>query len=144
MKGATIIRISWASAAGFAVTALVAALVKEAVAVAVVVDAVLFLAGIAAFAAAIVLAAGRSREAEMGIGGLFFLAGSATPSERRAVLGPLVVESVVALATAGARPFSGLAFGILVPTLALGLAGVWGARHGSFGPRVTAPKRNPR
>jgi hypothetical protein len=46
------------------------------------------------------------------------------------------VQVVVALVTAIARPFTGLAFGILVPVFGLGLAGLWGARRGSFPSRV--------
>jgi hypothetical protein len=109
-----------------------------------VVDAALFLGGIALFGVALVLAAGRSREAEMGIGGLFFLAGSASKAEQRAELAPWVVEVVGALATAAARPFTSLAFGILVPIYGLALAGIWGARHGQFGPRVAPPPRGSR
>jgi hypothetical protein len=51
------------------------------------------------------------------------------------LLGALAVETVVAFATAGARPFSALAFGILVPMFGLGLSGRWGARYGHFDPR---------
>ncbi|MDQ1404075.1 MAG: hypothetical protein QOG03_2391 [Actinomycetota bacterium] len=141
MKGAALARASWVGTAVFSITALVACLAGAAMPIAVVVDAALFLAGIGAFAVALVSAAARSREAEMGIGGLFFLAGSAGPSERRALLGSLAVEVVVALATSAARPFTALAFGILVPTYGLGLAGVWGARHGTFGPRIAPPPR---
>lgn len=144
MKGAAIVRLSRATTALFVVTAVAATFVRAAVPAAVIVDAVLFLGGIVVFGVALVLAAGRSREAEIGIGGLFFLAGSATAEERRAVLAPVVLQVVVALATAAARPFSSLAFGILVPTLGLALAGVWGARHGQFGPRVIDPRRRAR
>jgi hypothetical protein len=42
---------------------------------------------------------------------------------------------VVAVATAAVRPFTPLAFGILVPLYGLGLAGVWAAAFGTFGPR---------
>jgi hypothetical protein len=42
---------------------------------------------------------------------------------------------VAGLAGAIARPFTTLAFGILTPMLGLGLNGLWGSRHGRFGPR---------
>jgi hypothetical protein len=51
---------------------------------------------------------------------------------------------VVAFAAAALRPFTSLAFGILVPMWGLALAGVWGARHGTFGPRVVAEPRRSR
>ena len=51
------------------------------------------------------------------------------------MMASLAAEVVVALATASARPFTSLAFGILAPVFALGLAGLWGARFGTFGPR---------
>jgi len=40
------------------------------------------------------------------------------------------------LVTASVRPFTGLAFGILVPTYGLGLVGLWAVRLGEFPPRV--------
>jgi hypothetical protein len=81
------------------------------------------------------IAIGRSRFDAIGIGGLYFLAGSAPAPVRRLLLGALAVQTVVAFATAGARPFSALAFGILVPMFGLGLSGRWGARYGNFDPR---------
>jgi hypothetical protein len=35
-----------------------------------------------------------------------------------------------------ARPFTSLAFGVLSPLFGLAMAGLWGARHGSFGART--------
>ena len=37
------------------------------------------------------------------------------------------------------RPFTPLAFGILVPMLGLGLIALWGARHGTFPARADEP-----
>jgi hypothetical protein len=99
------------------------------------VDLVLFALGIAAFLSAYAIAIGRSRFDAIGIGGLYFLAGSAPAPVRRLLIGALAVETVVAFATAAARPFSALAFGILVPMFGLGLSGRWGARYGHFNPR---------
>jgi hypothetical protein len=47
-------------------------------------------------------------------------------------MGSLGAQTAIALGTAAARPFTSVAFGILVPMFGLGLAGLWGARHGRF------------
>jgi hypothetical protein len=112
-----------------------AAVAEPARPVAVAVSLALFVLGTAAMALALLRAAGRSRTDEVTVPGVFFLTESAPPAVRRHLLGALAVQVVVALATAAARPFTSLAFGILVPVYGLGLAGLWGARHGQFGPR---------
>jgi hypothetical protein len=99
----------------------------------------LFGIGCVLFVVAIVLGALRSRDAQMGIGGWFFLVGSAPKIVQRHLLGSLAVEVTVAVVTAAARPFSTLAFGILVPTYGLALCGIWGARHGDF-PAAVEPE----
>lgn len=136
LEGRPLIITSLAGTAIFTVMAVAAAIVPDTLAgAATVVDLVLFAFGIAAFLSAYAIAIGRSRFDAIGIGGLYFLSGSAPTRVRRLLLGALAVEIVVALATAGARPFSSLAFGILVPMFGLGLSGRWGARFGQFGPR---------
>jgi hypothetical protein len=60
------------------------------------------------------------------------------------LLVPLGIQIVVAVATAAARPFTPLAFGILVPLYGLGLAGVWGAAFGTFAPRRQPEQRRSR
>jgi hypothetical protein len=137
--------IVWASLAGTAV--FVAVNSVEAIAlggtrpVGVVLDLVLFAVGCVAFFWAYAVAVARSRTEEIGVGGLFFLAGTVAPAKIRLLMdGALGVQCVVALVTASVRPFTTLAFGILVPMFGLGLNGVWGARHGTFGPRrLVAP-----
>jgi hypothetical protein len=119
----------------FTVTGVAAAVAEPARPVAVAVSLALFVLGTAAMALALLRAAGRSRTDEVTVPGVFFLTESAPPAVRRHLLGALAVQVVVALATAAARPFTSLAFGILVPVYGLGLAGLWGARHGQFGPR---------
>ena len=47
-----------------------------------------------------------------------------------------VGDIVVGLVTALVRPFTGLAFGVLTPVFGLGLIGLWGARLGTYPPRV--------
>jgi hypothetical protein len=121
----------------FVVVAVAAAALPDALAVvAVIVDLVLFAAGCVAFVAALVAAAERSRRDELTLAGLFWLTGAAPTDVRRRLLGSLGIEIAVALLTAAVRPFTGLAFGVLVPVFALGLTGLWGARHGTFAPRV--------
>jgi hypothetical protein len=132
-----IVRLSLAGTAVFAVVALAATATPDTLAIAaVLVDLVLFAAGCLAFVLALVRAAARSRTDELTLSGLFWLSGAAPAPVRRTLLGAFGVEVVLALATASARPFTGLAFGILVPTYGLGLAGLWGARAGTFPPRV--------
>ncbi|HEX9260092.1 MAG TPA: hypothetical protein VF855_11190, partial [Acidimicrobiales bacterium] len=101
---------------------------------------VLFAAGIVAFLWSYASAVQRSREVEIGIGGLYFLAGRTAPKAvRRSMNLALAVQTAVAFATASWRPFTTLAFGILVPMFGLGLNGLWGAAHGAFGPRIAEP-----
>lgn len=95
----------------------------------------LFAAGVVAFLWSYGIAVSRSRVDAIGIGGLYFLAGSAPKVVRVRLLGALAVEVVVAIATSSIRPFTAVAFGILVPIFGLGLAGLWGARYGTFPPR---------
>jgi hypothetical protein len=45
------------------------------------------------------------------------------------------VQVVVAVAVASVRPFTALAFSVLVPMLGLGLMALWAARHGRFPPK---------
>lgn len=109
----------------------------------------LFTVGCSIFLWAIWLAIQRSRRNEVGMGGLFFLAGSVAPGPiRRPFNLLLAVQTVVGLATALAtfriRPFTPLAFGVLVPMFGLGLSGLWGARYGSFGVRTVQGPRGPR
>ena len=133
--GQSIIWSSWAGTLAFLATAVTLAVAGRGQLGAVIVDGLLFAGGCGVFLWALALAAGRSREAEIGMGGLFFLAGSAPVRVRRLLVGSLAVETVGALATAAARPFTALAFGILVPVWGLGHCGLWAARYGEFGPR---------
>jgi hypothetical protein len=102
----------------------------------VVLDVVLFALGCAAFVVTLLRVADRSRREEITLPGIWWLSGSAPAAVRRALLVALGVEVVVGLATASIRPFTGLAFGVLVPVYGLGLAGLWAARMGTFPPRV--------
>ena len=131
--------LSWIGTAVFTITAVAAVFASAFEVVAATTALVLFAIGIVVFLWSYAVAIGRSRTDAIGIGGLYFLAGDVAPaSVRRSMMLSLAVETAVALATASARPFTSLAFGILVPVYGLGLAGLWGARYGTFGAR--APK----
>lgn len=138
MTSAGLVRASWAGTAVFAVAAFAAVVVEHLEPISLGVDVVLFGLGCLAFLGAIVVAARRSREVEMGIGGLFFLAGSAPKQIRTHLLGALGVQVVVAFLTASLRIFTPLAGGMLVPVFGLGMAGLWGARFGEFPARRKA------
>jgi hypothetical protein len=124
----------------YTLAALVGTVWLGAVAVTVIVSLVLFAVGTIAFLAAYLTAIGRSRYDAIGMGGLFFLAGSAPRSVRRSMLLSFVLEVVVAFVTASIRIYTPVAFGLLVPMYGLGLMGLWGARFGEFPPRE-APAR---
>lgn len=133
-----ILLASWVGTGLFALSAIAAVVAEGLRAPAVVVALTMFGLGIVLFLYAYAIAVRRSRTAEIGIGGLFFLAGDTAPKRvKLALLGALTVQVLVAFATAAARPFTSLAFGILVPVYGLALCGLWASRHGRFGPRTT-------
>lgn len=136
MNGARIVRADAFGTAAFVLTAIAAVAVESARGVAIAVALVLFAAGCVAFLAAFAKAVSRSRTDAIGIGGLYFLAGDTAEGREKRILQVLLgVQTVVALATAAARPFTSLAFGILVPMLGLGLMGLYGAHFGRFDAR---------
>ena len=138
--GARIITVSRVGTVVFTVTAVLAVVDQDRFGVlAVAVDLVLFFVGCVVFLWAFAVAVDRSRTDAIGIGGLYFLAGSAPKDVQLALLVPFGVQVAVALVTAGLRPFTILAFGVLVPMFGLAQAGLWGARHGTFGPRFDGP-----
>jgi hypothetical protein len=137
LAGPAIIRAAWIGTVVFLAAAVAAVADSSLEAVAVVIDLALFLGGMVAFLWAYAVAIRRSREVLIGIGGLYFLQGSAPSPVRIRLLGALAVQVAGAFTTAGLRPFSGLAFGILVPVWGLGLCGLWGARYGTFPRRAT-------
>ena len=142
MTGLRIVQTSWLSTALFAVVSAVAVLADGAPrTVAAAIDIALFVIGVGIFIWAYAIAVARSRTDEMGIGGLFFLAGDvAQTAPRRHLRLSLTMQVVVSLVAASLRLYTVVAFGVLVPTLGLALMGLWGARHGRFGPRVGLPR----
>ena len=79
--------------------------------------------------------------------GLYLLMGSAPRAVQLRLLGALAVQAVVAVttsvATSDVRPFTPLAFGLLVPMFGLACCGLWAAYHGAFparrDPRASLP-----
>ena len=140
--GSGIVRISLGAVLVFAAAAIPDALGVDAFGtVALVVCLAFFLASLPVWLYALARAAGRTAPGdEIAVTNLFFLAGSAPAAVRRLLLGALGVTVVIAAATAKANPSS-----ILVPMLPLGLAGLWGARHGTYPPRPArgaSPRRS--
>ncbi len=138
-EGRWIIRASWGVTSAFTLTATAAA-VSPGVMLwpALVVALAMFGGGCGVFSWAFVIAVGRSRTDAIGIGGLFFLAGSAPRRVQAHLMGSLAIQVVVALVTASVRVFTTLAFGALAPVLGLALAGLWAAKFGIFGARSPA------
>jgi hypothetical protein len=135
--------LSWAGTALYTVAAAVGiALPYQAQLPLIVVCVALFLVGSSAFLAAYVVAIGRSRHEAIGMGGLYFLAGTAPARVRHHLMGSFAVQVVVAVLSASIGLVTVpddidnlLAFGVLTPMFGLGLAGWWAARHGIFAPR---------
>jgi hypothetical protein len=131
--GEAILKVGvWATAV-FVMVSVTAAVWPGALVVALTVDLGLFLVGCVVFGWAFLRGIGRSRDEEISLAGLFFLAGGVAP--RRLVWrlwGVLAIQVVVAVATAAVRPFSSLAFGVLAPMFGLAMLALWGAAHGHF------------
>jgi hypothetical protein len=133
IEGSGLVTLSWAGTGTFVAVATIATLLPdEAARPAAVVDGVLFVVGVIAFLWAYGVAVARSRTDAIGIGGLFFLSGSAPKVVQVRLLSAFAVQVVMAIVSASIRPYTAVAFGILVPMFGLGLAGLWGARHGQF------------
>jgi hypothetical protein len=137
-----IITASWVGTVVLA-AASIGAVVSSSTAVraaALAVDLAMFTGGAVVFLWAYAIAVSRSRTDEIGIGGLYFLAGSAPKDVRVNLLGSLAAQVVVALIAASVKPFTSVAFAVLALLWGLGLAGLWAARHGTFPARATKPK----
>lgn len=141
--GGGVRRASWAGTAVFTATAVAAAVAPSTFEpIALVVAAGLFAAGCAVFLWAFFAMAGRSRTHQLELAEVWFLIGPPTPARvRRSLLASLGVEVAVGFATAGARPYTSLAAGVLVPVYGLALCGLWAARYGTFPPRAAGGGR---
>lgn len=137
IEGTTIINASWAGTAVYVALAIAGTIAPDWFAVpTAVVSVILFFVGCVVFLWAYGKAVSRSRTELIGIGGLYFLAGTAPKVVRFRLRASLALEIVAALVSSSVRPFTPIAFGFLVPVFGLGLAGLWGARHGSFASRA--------
>ena len=129
---------SWVGNLLFAVTAIPAALGVDAFDdPAVGVALLLFFASLVVWCWALGLAAVRTtRGDDVQVMSLFLLEGRAPARVRWLLYGSFLVCLAITVGTAAANPF-----GVLVPMWPLGLVGLWGARHGVYPPRKTAPRR---
>ena len=136
--GALLVRLAWAGALVTSATSITNALTgdRDSYALSAAPNLILFTLGCGAFLWAFAVAVERSRTEAIGVGGLFFLSGCAPAAVQRSMLGALAVQATVPVVVAMVRPFT--AFAVLAPMWALGLAGLWGARHGTFPPRTDA------
>jgi len=138
--GRPAVKVAWA---GVAVQALAAATALAAGAGRgphVVVCVLLALGGLAASALAFVRAVARSRTELVDVAGLFLLLGSAPKRTRGWLWGAVATQTTLGVATAVARPYTSLAFGVLTPLWAYGLTIWWNARYGAFPPGPGAPR----
>jgi hypothetical protein len=132
LPGRGIVNFGWAANVLFAITAVPVALGVDAlVGVAIGVALALFLVAIGTFAYAFAVGVSRTtRGDDVAVANLFFLQGSAPRRIQRDFLLVFLASLVITAATVAWEPF-----GVLVPMLPVGLAGVWAARHGVFPPR---------
>ena len=135
------IRLSVLGTALFVVTGVIATIDVDRPQVFVAVSLVEFAVGTIVFAYAFLRAVGRSRTETIGIGGLFFGAGSAPRNVRTVLVGSFAVQTVAAIVFASIRLYTSLAFGVLAPMWALGFTGLWVSIHGTFPPREPEPTR---
>lgn len=147
VPGGWVMAVSWVTTAVFVVASVLALVSPSSFDAAyLLLTLTLFGLGCVLFLVVLVMAANRSRRSAMGIGGLFFLAGSAPRSVQWNLLGALAVQVAVSIAAAAVgfsriddRELNALAFGILVPMLGLGWCGLWAVRWGLFEDRVVVP-----
>jgi hypothetical protein len=133
VAGQRIIWASWAGTAAFVVANMAGMVAIDTFAPVVVwLSAVMFLMGCVLFFVAYAIAVGRSRTDAIGIGGLYFLSGSAPRHVRRNLVGSFAAQCTIVVIVVALRPFTSLVLGALAPMYGLGWAGVWGARYGTF------------
>jgi hypothetical protein len=129
IPGWRIVVASWLTNVVLAITAVPAAAGVDAFETpAIITSLVLFVASIGVWVWALGIAAVRStRGDEIVVANLFLVEGDVPRRVRLHLFASLAVAVVIAGGTAAAQPF-----GVLVPMLNLGFAGLWGARHGRF------------
>ncbi len=133
--GGGVVKAAWAGLAVQAVAAAAAITATAGRGPHVVVCVLLALGGLAASALAFVRAVARSRSELVDVAGLFLLLGSAPRRTRWWLWGAVAAQTALGVATAAARPYTSLAFGVLTPVWAYGLTIWWNATYGAFPPR---------
>lgn len=137
--GRAIVRAGWVGNIVFAVTAVPAAVTSDdtVVGVAVAVALLLFFVAIVTYVYAFAVAVSRSARGDnIAVANLFFLQGSAPRTVQRDFLWMFLACVAIVAGTIAWEPF-----GVLVPMLPIGLAGVWAARYGTFPPRTPTPSQ---
>ncbi len=133
--GTRFFEFSWAGTVFFVVTASAAAASPSTFELAAVaVSLTLFFIGIVTMLGAFFIAVNRSRVDAIGVGGLYFGAGSTPRAVRWHLLGATTVQLVAGIGTASIRPFTPLASGTLVWIFGIGMMGLWTACYGEFEP----------
>lgn len=136
LPGRRLVEASWAGTAVLAVAVVAGIVAIDAVApVVVAISGAMFVAGSVAFFVGYARAVERSRHELLGIGGIYFMAGSTPRRVRRHMMGSLLAEVALVVVAVSVKPFSSLVFTSLAPMWGLGLAGTWSATHGRFPPR---------
>ncbi len=133
--GTRFFQLSWAGTVAFVViTGAAAASPPTFELAAVAVSLTLFFVGIVTMLWSFFIAVNRSRVDAIGVGGLYFGAGSTPTAVRWHLLGATTMQLVAGIVTASIRPFTPLAFGTLVWIFGIGMMGLWTARFGEFEP----------
>ena len=91
-----------------------------------------FFLGLSCLLVALLIGLSRSKYEIVNVGNLFLLQGSVPKPVQKIFLVSLFFQSLSVVLVAAMRPYSILAFGVLAPTLIIGLLGLWGAKHGEF------------
>lgn len=142
LPGHRLVQASWFGTAAFAIACALGLVAIDTFAPLVVALSVLmFTAGTILFFVAYARAVGRSRTETLGVGGIYFLAGSAPPEIRRTFMRSFGIQCGLVVLVIILRPFTSLVLGALAPMYGLGCSGVWGARYGWFPPRVAKGDR---
>ena len=126
------VQAGWAGAGAQVVAAAVAVASRTGRGPHVIVCTLLLVGGLAAAAVAFLRAVARSRTELVDVATLFLLIGSAPRRTRRWLWGAVAAQAAVGLATASARPYTSLAFGVLAPMWSYGFAVLWNATYGAF------------
>ncbi len=139
-QGRGIVATGWIANLLFAVTAIPVALgVDDLLGVAIGVALLLFAVSVGVFVYAFAVGLARSARGDnVAVANLFFLQGSAPKPVKRTFLLMFLACLAISAGTAAWEPF-----GVLVPMLPVGLAGMWAARYGVFPPRPVAQPRRP-